>query len=139
MGAWSLATGAGHLTQQECCVVVRVPEETQQLVGRVSVSALLETSSLTLPLYLPVLRSSAPDAPYTHWKQTVFYLEDYLTVRRGEELYGTISMKPNAKNVVSAKAASVWAGVREGKGPQCWSQEPLAQVPMCLVHSQESC
>lgn len=43
----------------------------------------------------------APDAPYTHWKQTVFYLEDYLTVRRGEEIYGTISMKPNAKNVVS--------------------------------------
>ncbi|EDK99862.1 protein arginine N-methyltransferase 8, isoform CRA_a, partial [Mus musculus] len=45
--------------------------------------------------------STAPDAPYTHWKQTVFYLEDYLTVRRGEEIYGTISMKPNAKNVVS--------------------------------------
>lgn len=45
----------------------------------------------------------APDAPYTHWKQTVFYLEDYLTVRRGEEIYGTISMKPNAKNVVSLR------------------------------------
>ncbi|XP_053112280.1 protein arginine N-methyltransferase 8 isoform X6 [Hemicordylus capensis] len=43
--------------------------------------------------------STAPDAPYTHWKQTVFYLEDYLTVRRGEEIYGTISMKPNEKNV----------------------------------------
>ncbi|XP_030070470.1 protein arginine N-methyltransferase 8 [Microcaecilia unicolor] len=42
--------------------------------------------------------STAPDAPYTHWKQTVFYLEDYLTVRRGEELFGTISMKPNASN-----------------------------------------
>ena len=23
--------------------------------------------------------STAPEAPYTHWKQTVFYLEDYLT------------------------------------------------------------
>nr|XP_028599713.1 protein arginine N-methyltransferase 8 isoform X8 [Podarcis muralis] len=43
--------------------------------------------------------STAPDAPYTHWKQTVFYLEDYLTVRRGEELYGSISIKPNEKNV----------------------------------------
>uniref|UniRef100_A0A803SSV0 Protein arginine N-methyltransferase domain-containing protein n=1 Tax=Anolis carolinensis TaxID=28377 RepID=A0A803SSV0_ANOCA len=42
--------------------------------------------------------STAPDAPYTHWKQTVFYLEDYLTVRRGEEIYGTISMKQNVKN-----------------------------------------
>ncbi|XP_033016476.1 protein arginine N-methyltransferase 8 isoform X1 [Lacerta agilis] len=45
--------------------------------------------------------STAPDAPYTHWKQTVFYLEDYLTVRRGEELYGSISIKPNEKNVLA--------------------------------------
>lgn len=43
----------------------------------------------------------APDAPYTHWKQTVFYLEDYLTVRRGEEITGSIAMKPNEKNIVS--------------------------------------
>lgn len=50
---------------------------------------------------MPIYIFLAPDAPYTHWKQTVFYLEDYLTVRRGEEIYGTISMKPNAKNVVS--------------------------------------
>lgn len=56
------------------------------------------SSDFSVPL-LPVHHPSAPDAPYTHWKQTVFYLEDYLTVRRGEELYGTISMKPNAKNV----------------------------------------
>uniref|UniRef100_A0A8C5SF17 Protein arginine N-methyltransferase domain-containing protein n=1 Tax=Laticauda laticaudata TaxID=8630 RepID=A0A8C5SF17_LATLA len=51
--------------------------------------------------------STAPDAPYTHWKQTVFYLEDYLTVRRGEEIYGTISMKPNEKNEVSACARAL--------------------------------
>lgn len=44
---------------------------------------------------------AAPDAPYTHWKQTVFYLEDYLTVRRGEEITGNIAMKPNEKNAVS--------------------------------------
>ncbi|CAG5958329.1 unnamed protein product [Menidia menidia] len=43
--------------------------------------------------------STAPDAPYTHWKQTVFYLEDYLTVRRGEEIAGSIAMKPNEKNI----------------------------------------
>ncbi|XP_050990956.1 protein arginine N-methyltransferase 8-B isoform X2 [Labeo rohita] len=42
--------------------------------------------------------STAPDAPYTHWKQTVFYLEEYLTVKRGEEIVGTVSMKPNEKN-----------------------------------------
>uniref|UniRef100_A0A3Q2E5M7 type I protein arginine methyltransferase n=1 Tax=Cyprinodon variegatus TaxID=28743 RepID=A0A3Q2E5M7_CYPVA len=43
--------------------------------------------------------STAPDAPHTHWKQTVFYLEDYLTVRRGEEITGSFTMKPNEKNI----------------------------------------
>ncbi|NXO05313.1 ANM1 methyltransferase, partial [Rhinopomastus cyanomelas] len=42
--------------------------------------------------------STSPESPYTHWKQTVFYMEEYLTVKTGEELFGTISMKPNAKN-----------------------------------------
>ncbi|XP_026779199.1 protein arginine N-methyltransferase 8-B isoform X3 [Pangasianodon hypophthalmus] len=42
--------------------------------------------------------STAPDAPSTHWKQTVFYLEDYLTVRRGEEIMGSIAVKPNENN-----------------------------------------
>ncbi|XP_063960743.1 protein arginine N-methyltransferase 1-like [Lytechinus pictus] len=42
--------------------------------------------------------STSPDSHYTHWKQTVFYLDDYITAKRGEELYGTFSMKPNAKN-----------------------------------------
>uniref|UniRef100_H3BD96 type I protein arginine methyltransferase n=1 Tax=Latimeria chalumnae TaxID=7897 RepID=H3BD96_LATCH len=45
--------------------------------------------------------STGPESPYTHWKQTVFYMEDYLTVKTGEEIFGTISMKPNAKNNVS--------------------------------------
>lgn len=42
--------------------------------------------------------STAPDAPSTHWKQTVFYLEDYLTVRRGEEILGSITVRPNENN-----------------------------------------
>lgn len=44
----------------------------------------------------------APEAPYTHWKQTVFYFDTLdLTVKKGEELYGTFSVKPNKNNVVS--------------------------------------
>ncbi|XP_039283339.1 protein arginine N-methyltransferase 1-like isoform X1 [Nilaparvata lugens] len=43
--------------------------------------------------------STAPEAPYTHWKQTVFYFDDYITVKKGEEIYGTFSMKQNARNV----------------------------------------
>ncbi|KAF3859220.1 hypothetical protein F7725_021619 [Dissostichus mawsoni] len=40
-----------------------------------------------------------PDAATTHWKQTVFYLEDYLTVKKGEEIFGSIAVRPNEKNV----------------------------------------
>merc|ERR1712012_65355 len=42
--------------------------------------------------------STAPEAPYTHWKQTVFYLEDYITSKKDEELYGNFRMKPNDRN-----------------------------------------
>ena len=31
--------------------------------------------------------------------QTVFYLEDYLTSKKGEEVTGTFTMKPNVRNV----------------------------------------
>jgi len=43
--------------------------------------------------------STAPEAPYTHWKQTVFYLEDCLTCKKGEEVYGVFRLKPNTRNV----------------------------------------
>ena len=43
--------------------------------------------------------STSPDAPYTHWKQTVFYLEDYLTCTKGEEILGVFRLKPNTRNV----------------------------------------
>jgi len=42
--------------------------------------------------------STAPESRYTHWKQTVFYFDDYLTVKAGEELYGVINIKPNKRN-----------------------------------------
>ena len=41
---------------------------------------------------------TAPESRYTHWKQTVFYFDDYLTVKAGEELYGVINIKPNKRN-----------------------------------------
>jgi len=43
--------------------------------------------------------STAPEAPYTHWKQTVFYMEDYLVCKTGEEVTGSFKMKPNTRNV----------------------------------------
>lgn len=47
---------------------------------------------------LQISFSTSPFARNTHWKQTVFYLPDTLTVCAGEEVCGTISCKPNEKN-----------------------------------------
>jgi len=42
--------------------------------------------------------STGPHAQYTHWKQTVFYLDDVLSIKKGEEISGEFSCKPNSKN-----------------------------------------
>ena len=44
--------------------------------------------------------SPAPEARYTHWKQTVFYVEDCLTVKLGEQLTGLFAVSPNTRNKV---------------------------------------
>jgi len=46
----------------------------------------------------PIKFSTGPHAKYTHWKQTVFYLHEVLTVMRGETIVGNISSKPTEKN-----------------------------------------
>jgi protein arginine N-methyltransferase 1 len=42
--------------------------------------------------------STGPHAKYTHWKQTVFYLDEVLCAEAGEELTGELRCRPNAKN-----------------------------------------
>jgi len=42
--------------------------------------------------------STGPHASYTHWKQTVFYLNDVLSMKKGEEVRGEFCCKPNPKN-----------------------------------------
>jgi len=46
----------------------------------------------------PVRFSTGPHTKYTHWKQTVFYLSDVLTVEAGEMVSGALGCKPNEKN-----------------------------------------
>ncbi|POY72204.1 putative Methyltransferase [Rhodotorula taiwanensis] len=46
----------------------------------------------------PVSFSTGPHAKYTHWKQTVFYLSDMVTVQQGEAIEGKISVAPNQRN-----------------------------------------
>jgi protein arginine N-methyltransferase 1 len=46
----------------------------------------------------PLRFSTGPRSKYTHWKQTVFYLDQPIVANAGEVLHGTINVKRNAKN-----------------------------------------
>lgn len=46
----------------------------------------------------PVRFSTGPHTKYTHWKQTVFYLSDVLTVEAEEQVKGSLTCRPNDKN-----------------------------------------
>ena len=42
--------------------------------------------------------STSPECSATNWKQMIFFLDDYLVVKRGEEIVGTFQMTPNPRN-----------------------------------------
>nr|XP_043623775.1 protein arginine N-methyltransferase 1.1 [Erigeron canadensis] len=42
--------------------------------------------------------STGPKSRNTHWKQTVLYLEDVLTIREGESIVGSMTVAQNTKN-----------------------------------------
>jgi protein arginine N-methyltransferase 1 len=46
----------------------------------------------------PVKFSTGPHAPYTHWKQTVFYLEEPIAGEEGETITGMLRCRPNSRN-----------------------------------------
>lgn len=46
----------------------------------------------------PIRFSTGPHTKYTHWKQTVFYLKDVLTVEEGETISGVLDTRPSEKN-----------------------------------------
>ncbi|WVR05144.1 hypothetical protein IAU60_002156 [Kwoniella sp. DSM 27419] len=46
----------------------------------------------------PVNFSTGPHAQYTHWKQTVFYTPDTLTVSEGDVIQGELYCAPNSRN-----------------------------------------
>ena len=49
-------------------------------------------------IHKPIGFSTSPFSQYTHWKQTIFYLEDRITIHSGEKICGQISCKPNKQN-----------------------------------------
>ena len=46
----------------------------------------------------PLGFSTSPFSKYTHWKQTIFYLDEPISVCEGEEVTGTIACRPNRRN-----------------------------------------
>ncbi len=46
----------------------------------------------------PVRFSTGPHTKYTHWKQTVFYLKDTLTILKDETVSCVLENRPNDKN-----------------------------------------
>jgi protein arginine N-methyltransferase 1 len=46
----------------------------------------------------PITISTGPFTKYTHWKQTVFYMDDVLVCNKGESVVGLIAVKKNTKN-----------------------------------------
>ena len=44
--------------------------------------------------------STSPESPYTHWKHTVFYIDEPITVSQGSFLNGQFSCRPNNNNKV---------------------------------------
>jgi protein arginine N-methyltransferase 1 len=49
-------------------------------------------------VHKPIGFSTSPFCRYTHWKQTIFYLPESLTICDGEKISGDICCKPNRKN-----------------------------------------
>lgn len=46
----------------------------------------------------PIRFSTGPHTKYTHWKQTVFYFRDVLTMQQGERIQCNLQVRPNTKN-----------------------------------------
>ena len=46
----------------------------------------------------PVRFSTGPHSRYTHWKQTVFYTPNTLTVSQGDTIEGRLTCTPNVRN-----------------------------------------
>jgi len=45
-----------------------------------------------------VTLSTSPFSEYTHWKQSVFYLDQNLIVRPGDKLHGSIAVRKSKTN-----------------------------------------
>lgn len=67
-----------------------------------------------------VTLATGPMHKYTHWKQTVFYMDQVLDLKKGDEIHGSIASRPNATNPRELDIEIAWdhkalAGGQKGK------------------------
>jgi len=62
----------------------------------------------------PIGFSTGPFAEYTHWKQTVFYIDEPMPAETGDTLHGRIKVGRNAKNPRDIDI-SIWYGLNESE------------------------
>ncbi|CAF1948005.1 unnamed protein product [Brassica oleracea var. botrytis] len=66
--------------------------------------------------------NAGPKSRDTHWKQTVLYLEDVLTICEGETITGSMTIAPNEKNLRArcrhrAQLFFEWPALQDLKNP----------------------
>lgn len=76
----------------------------------------------------PIRFSTGPHTKYTHWKQTVFYLTDAITVEEGERVHGTLTSRPNERNRRDLDIAIEWNLETQDQGRQTQGR---AEYRMC--------
>ena len=55
-----------------------------------------------------VTLSTGPMSPYTHWKQTVMYMDQVLDVKKDDVITGQIASRPNSKNPREVDIEILW-------------------------------
>lgn len=58
---------------------------------------------------------TGPMNKYTHWKQTVFYMDQVLDLKKGDTINGTIASRPNLKNPRELDIELQWLVETTGK------------------------
>ncbi|KAH7108011.1 S-adenosyl-L-methionine-dependent methyltransferase [Auriculariales sp. MPI-PUGE-AT-0066] len=84
----------------------------------------------------PVKFSTGPHAQYTHWKQTVFYTPETLSVSIGQEITGTLTCSPNARNNRDLDISVSYLVPESDSTPE---QSGKIDYKMCVTLSMASC
>ena len=72
-----------------------------------------------------VVFSTSPYSKYTHWKQTILYTKEPMAIMKGDEINGSMNIKPSEKSERDLAISAEWEWVGEGKNRMgnAWNPE----------------